>query len=159
LFNVKISEEKFNIAARALSEGTPIKGTARIAQVGRDTVRRIIERNGIHSKNFHRHNASNIKVASIEMDERHGFCETKKRQWWEAFSIDPKTKFIIDVQFGHRDKELIRALMAETRARIVFTNGILVMTDGLASYESLFPEFFGSGAGPPGARTCAKKEV
>ena len=85
---------------------------------------------------------------AIQADERHGFAGSKTNPFWEAITIDPKSKFVISLYFGSRTEELIRALLQDTRDRLLNPQRIALFTDGLSSYNSLFPKIFGTAFQP-----------
>ena len=53
LWNTKIPEERAIAVSRQLAEGTSLKGTARVTQTNRDTVRRLTGKFGEHAERFH----------------------------------------------------------------------------------------------------------
>ena len=74
---------------------------------------------------------------------KNGFFQTKTNKFWEANSIDPKTKFMLELTFGTRTEDQIKDLMTSTKKRLAQITDLLVITDGLSSYNTLFPEVFG----------------
>lgn len=84
-----------------------------------------------------------VHVNALEFDERHGFVELKTNKLWEANAIDPKSKFMLELTFGTRTEAQITDLMTNTKRRLAQTTDLLVITDGLISYNTLFPEIFG----------------
>jgi IS1 family transposase len=67
----------------------------------------------------------------------------KTNKLWEAKAIDPETKFMLELTFGTRTEKQIKGLMFNTKNRLAQTRDLLVMTDGLSLYNTLFPEVFG----------------
>lgn len=61
----------------------------------------------------------------------------------EAITLDPRSKFIIALHLGQRTETTIRSLLEETVQRILTPQSIVLYSDGLSLYESLFPELFG----------------
>ena len=51
---------------------------------------------------------------------------------------------MISLYLGSHTEELIRDLLLDTRDRLLNPQGIALFTDGLSSYNSLFPEIFGT---------------
>jgi IS1 family transposase/transposase-like protein len=143
LWNVKIREEKAIAIAEQLAEGTSIKGTARVVKVDPSTVRRINKRIGKHGEAYHRQEVKELEVKALQADERYGFANNKGHPMWEAELIDPVSKFIISHRQGQRGEKLIRALLSDGAQCLSNPQGIVLFTDGLSSYESLFPEIFG----------------
>lgn len=143
LWNSKIAEEKAIAVAEHLAEGCSVNSTVRLAKVDVSTVKRLKERLGQHSQLFHEAKVQQIEVESLQGDERYGFAANKQRPVWEAELIDPATKFVISHQQGRRDEELIRRLLEDGASRLKNRHNLVLFTDGLSSYERLFPEIFG----------------
>src|SRR5258708_18213996 len=62
---------------------------------------------------------------------------------WEAEVIDTQSKFVISHVQGRRDERLIRCLLEDSAKRLENRHHFVLLTDGEASYESLFPQIFG----------------
>lgn len=149
LWNCKIPEERAIRVSDQLAEGTSIKGTARLSQTHTDTVRRLALKSGQHAQAFHDTQAHQLDIRTLEMDERHGYVERKEQPLWDAVTIDPQSKFIVQLALGERDEQLIEQLMCQSAKRLLNPQDILLMTDGAVSYKSLFPEVFGIPYFPP----------
>jgi len=143
LWNTKVSEAKAVAVAEHLAEGCSLKGTARLAKVDASVVRRLNGRVGEHGKAFHEEHVQNVKVEALEADERHGYAHDKGQGMWEAEVIDPQSKFVISHVQGRRDERLICCLLEDSAKRLENRHHLVLLTDGEASYESLFPEIFG----------------
>jgi len=143
LWNCKIPEEKAVSVAEHLSEGTSLKGTARLVRVDPGTVRRLNKRLGQHGQQYHGAKAQNLPLETLEGDERHGFAGQKGQPAWEAELLDPQSKFVVAHVQGPRDERLIRRLLSDGAARLVDRHKVALFTDGDASYATLFPEIFG----------------
>lgn len=149
LWNSKIPEARAIDVAELISEGMSIKGTARKTRTHASTIRRLALKSGQHAQRFHHSQATSLPSQTIEMDERHGYVESKEQPIWDAVTIDPKSKFIVQLEVGHRDTSLIERLMCHSAERLATPPTLLLMTDGEASYRSLFPEIFGIPYFPP----------
>jgi hypothetical protein len=149
LWNCKIPEERAIRVSQQLAEGTSLKGTARLTTTHPDTVRRLAVKFGHHADRFHDQQAQDLDISTLEMDERHGYVETKAQQQWDAVAIDPKSKFLVQVEVGPRDATLIERLMRGSAKRLKDRQDLVLMTDGEASYRTLFPEIFGVPYAPP----------
>jgi hypothetical protein len=57
--------------------------------------------------------------------------------------LDPESKFVIGLELGPRTENLIKTLLTDTMKRLLSPQNLVLFTDGLASYSSLFPEVFG----------------
>jgi len=143
LWNSKIPERQAIAVAEHLAEGCSCKGTARLVKVDPGTVRRLNRRLGRHGQQYHDQHVQAVGVEALEADERYGFAGSKGQPAWEAELMDPKSKFVIAHVQGQRDETLIRRLLTDGAARLANRHDIALFTDGLASYDTLFPEVFG----------------
>jgi IS1 family transposase/transposase-like protein len=143
LWNIKIAEAKAVAVGEHLAEGCSLKGTARLVKVDPSTVRRLNRRIGEHGQAFHDERVQAVEVEVLEADERHGYAGQKGQPVWEAELIDPVSKFILSHVQGQRDEALIRRLLSDGASRLANRHHLVLMTDGEASYASLFPELFG----------------
>lgn len=149
LWNTKIPESRAVAVSRQLAEGTSMKGTARLTHTSRDTVRRLTRKIGEHGMAFHEQRAQQLDIDVLEMDERHGYVESKAQQCWEGVSIDAASKFVVQVEVGARNEDLIENLMRNTHRRLAHPQDLVLMTDGEACYRTLFPVIFGIPYLPP----------
>jgi IS1 family transposase/ribosomal protein L37AE/L43A len=143
LWNAKIPEERIAQIGEAFAEKGSYQAAARQTKTARNTVKRYANKLGVHAQAFHDARAVNLAVTALEFDERHGFAISKEHQFWEGNALDPQSKFMLEISFGRRDESMIHDLMIATKNRLAPSKDLLVMTDGLASYKSLFPEVFG----------------
>lgn len=149
LWNSKIPEVRAIDIAELISEGMSLKGTARKTRSHASTVRRLALKSGQHAQRFHDAQAQQLQSQTLEMDERHGYVESKEQPIWDAVTIDPQSKFIVQLEVGPRDTSLIEPLMRQSAKRLANPQDLLLMTDGEATYRSLFPEIFGVPYFPP----------
>jgi IS1 family transposase/transposase-like protein len=143
LWNSKVRETKAVAMGEHLAEGCSLKGTARLVKVDPSTVRRLNQRLGEHGQLFHNDHAQALGVEAIEADERHGYATHKGEPAWEAELMDPVSKFVISHVQGRRNEALIRTLLEDGAARLAQRQNLVLLTDGEASYATLFPEIFG----------------
>ncbi|MEM9092291.1 MAG: IS1 family transposase [Cyanobacteria bacterium P01_F01_bin.53] len=149
LWNTKIPEVRAIAVSRQLSEGTSLKGTARLTQTHRDTVRRLTRKVGEHVEKFHEQTAQQLDIDVLEMDERHGYVGSKAEQCWDGVAIDAASKFVVQVEVGPRDQVMIERLMRRSANRLAHPQDWVLMTDGEACYRTLFPVIFGVPYLPP----------
>jgi IS1 family transposase len=90
-----------------------------------------------------------LTVEALEADERHGYAHDKGQPQWEAELIDPVSKFVVSHVQGPRDERLVRRLLSDGARRLANRQRLVLLTDGEASYASLFPEIFGHAYRPP----------
>lgn len=143
LWNTKVREVKAISVGEHLAEGCSLKGTARLVKVDPSTVRRLNQRLGEHGEAFHDERVHDVQPAALEADERHGYASDKEQPAWEAELIDPASKFVLSHVQGRRNEELIRRLLTDGASRLVDRHDLVLLTDGDASYATLFPEIFG----------------
>ena len=143
LWNTKVCEAKAVAVSEHLAEGCSLKGTARLVKVDASTVRRLNQRLGEHGQLFHAERVQAVRVEALEADERHGYATHKGAPAWEAELMDPVSKFVISHVQGRRNEELIRTLLEDGAARLAQRQDLVLLTDGEASYATLFPEIFG----------------
>jgi hypothetical protein len=143
LWNTKIPESRAIAISRQLAEGTSLKGTARLTDSHRDMVRRLVRRLGHHAEPFHEQQAQHLDGDVLEMDERHGYVQSKAQQYWDGVSIDAVSKLVIQVEVGPRDEALFERLMYQSAKRLAHPQGLVLMIDGEACYRTLFPIIFG----------------
>lgn len=149
LWNTKIPELRAIEVSRQLAEGTSFKGTARLTHTHKDTVRRLARKVGEHAEQFHEQHAQHLDVDVLEMDERHGYVERKAHQCWDAVAIDALSKFVVQVEVGPRNEQLIDRLMRHSAGRLAHPQDLVLMTDGEVCYRTLFPVIFGVPYLPP----------
>lgn len=143
LWNTKVPETKAISVGEHLAEGCSLKGTARLVQVDPSTVRRLNQRLGEHGEAFHDERVHDIQLEALEADERHGYANNKGEPAWEAELIDPVSKFVLSHVQGRRNEELIRRLLIDGASRLINRHDLVLLTDGDASYATLFPAIFG----------------
>jgi IS1 family transposase len=149
LWNTKVPEQQAISVAEHLAEGCSLKGTARLVRVDVSTVRRLNQRIGEHGEAFHDARVQAVEVEALQADERHGYAGDRGQPLWEAELIDPASKFVLSHMQGRRDEYLIRRLLSDGAARLKNRHRIVLMSDGDASYATLFPEIFGQPYRPP----------
>jgi IS1 family transposase/transposase-like protein len=143
LWNTKVREAKAVSVGEHLAEGCSLKGTARLVKVDASTVRRLNQRLGKHGEALHDERVHDVQPKALEADERHGYACDKGEPAWEAELMDPSSKFVLSHVQGRRNEELIRRLLTDGAARLVNRHDLVLLTDGDASYATLFPEIFG----------------
>ncbi len=148
LWNTKVTEDKAVAVADHLAEGCSLTATARLVKVHPSVVRRLNQTVSHHAEAFHDERVHDLEVVALEADERHGFAQDKSQPQWEAEVIDPESKFVVSHVQGRRDETLIRRLLEDAAQRLANRHHLVLLTDGEASYASLFPEIFGEAYRP-----------
>lgn len=129
--------------------GNSISATVRLTKLHHDTVERIALVCGPHAKALHDHTAKALSVTALQADERHGFVQSKATPCWEATVLDPKSKFVVALGLGRRDETLILKLLQDAHRRVADPQSLVLFTDGLPSYATVFPRVFGVAYRPP----------
>lgn len=149
LWNTKVSEARAESVAEHLAEGTSQSATARLAKVACSVVKRLQGCLGKHGQSFHDSHVQAIETQALQADERHGFYHDKGTTQWEAELFDPRTKLVLTHVQGERTSDLIAKLLHDGAQRLTNRHALLLLTDGEASYASVFPEVFGTPYQPP----------
>jgi transposase-like protein/IS1 family transposase len=144
LYNCKLPEKKAVAVAEQLAEGTSYKGTARLVKVSPGAVRRLAGQLGRHGKSFHDERVQDLPITALQADERWGYTGSKAQQVWEAEVLDPASRLVVERAQGSRDEMLIRRLLEGTYSRLSYPQGVVLFSDGEASYKTLFPLVFGT---------------
>lgn len=149
MWNSKIAEGKAVSVAEHLADSCGIKSTARLVKVDASTVRRLNQKVGWHGQQYHEQEANDVVITELQGDERHGFAGSKQQPAWEAELMEPHSKFILAHVQGARDETLIRRLLQDGTVRVRNRHEVVLFTDGLSAYRTLFPEIFGTAYYPP----------
>lgn len=143
LWNTKIPHEQAESIVEHVTRGNSFKETGELTHTHRTTVSRLACIAGEHAQRVHDHHAQDLRVTSLQADERHGFVGRKDQPCWEATVIDPRSKFLIQNALGARTTDLAVRLLFGARARLHDPHGVVLFTDGWLPYDSLFPAMFG----------------
>ena len=144
LWNCKLPEEKAIGIAEQLSEGTCFEGTARLLRVSVGAVQRLAGCLGKHGERFHDERVRNLPSTALQADERWGYAGSKRQSQWEAEVIDPQSRLVVERALGRRDETLIEKVLRGAAARVTYSQGIVLFSDGEHSYQTLFPKLFGT---------------
>jgi IS1 family transposase/transposase-like protein len=143
LWNSKLPEQKAVAVAEQLAEGTSFTGTSRLVQVSTGAVRRLAGQLGRHGQRFHDTHVKGLTATALQADERWGYAGSKRQQLWEAEVIEPASRLIVERAQGERNEALLRRLLEGARRRLRYPQGVVLLSDGEPSYQTLFPEVFG----------------
>ncbi len=145
----KLSPARVDSIVDHLTHGNCFSSTASLTGCHRTTVARIMRQAGVHLQQFHNQHARDLKVTSMQADERHSFVGEKAEQAWDFTVVDPRSKFVIEGQVGTRTTELTKILLIGAKERLAAPQNLVLFTDGYLPYQSLFPELFGTAWQPP----------
>jgi IS1 family transposase len=143
IWNTKLSPERFISISNHIAEGHTASGITRTCNVHHDTVDRIMRLTSEQAEPIHETFAVNLRLTALQGDERHGFVGSKSNFFWEATTLDPKSKFLVSLKLGKRNEALISGLMEDSANRLLNKANLVFFSDGLPLYESLFPKIFG----------------
>ncbi|WP_407542782.1 IS1 transposase (plasmid) [Deinococcus radiomollis] len=143
LWNTRLPHERAADIMEHVTRGNSFKETAELTHTHRTTVSRLVCIAGEHAQRVHDHHAQDLRVTSLQADERHGFVGRKDQPCWEATVIDPRSKFVVQNALGARTTDLAVRLLFGTRSRLHDPHGVVLFTDGWLPYDSLFPQVFG----------------
>ena len=73
LFNTKLGEEKAAEVIKHLAEGCSVRATARLVQVSKATVARLLRMAGRHAQRFHNQHVHGLRPRALEFDEPWSF--------------------------------------------------------------------------------------
>ena len=82
LFNSKLPEAKAADVINHLGEGCSVRSTARLVQVCKETVARLLRVAGRHAERFHDEHVHDLKPLALEFDEQWSFVKKSKNAAW-----------------------------------------------------------------------------
>jgi transposase-like protein len=135
LEGLRTNEETVQRVITLLAYGCPLQAIVHAFGLDERTVAAWQKRAGVHCKCIHEDIVQQGKVKSqhIQADE----IRAKGRNMivWIALAMDVTTRlWLAGAVSEHRDRTLIDHLLQRTRACCQFVQGLLVCTDGLATY-------------------------
>ncbi len=150
----KLDTKTRALIIRLLVEGNSIRATARIADVSKNTVNKLLIDAGKACSKFHDENVRNVNASVIECDEIWSFTYAKQKNvagataapegagdTWTWTAIDRDSKLIVSYLVGGRDGEYAIAFMDDLRARLA--NRVQLTTDGHKAYLEAVEGAFG----------------
>lgn len=147
--NQKTTKERTKIL-QLLVEGNSVRGTARIADVSKDTVMKLLVEVGDACLQYQDQAFINLKCKTIQVDEIWSFVYAKDKNAppekeagtvWTWVAIDADSKLVPCWYVGTRTKESAHAFIQDLAPRL---NGkINLISDGLGDYVSAVEEAFG----------------
>lgn len=91
LFNTKLPEATAADVINHLDEGCSVRATARLVQVCKETVARLLRVSGRHAERFHAERVRNLRPLALECDEQWSFVKKSKNTAWIMNSVKPVT--------------------------------------------------------------------
>lgn len=138
---------------RLLVEGNSIRATARIADVSKNTVNKLLIDAGKACAAYHDENVVNVKSQRVQCDEIWAFCYAKEKNVptakaapedagdvWTWTAIDPDTKLFVSYAIGDRSQEMARSFMFDLAYRL--RDRVQLTTDGHGAYLKAVADAF-----------------
>ena len=147
-------EKKIQIV-NLLVEGCSMKAIARVCDVSRNTVNKLLCDVGAACVKFHGEKVVNVNSSKIQCDENWSFVGMKEKtakhlgkegtgvgDVWTWTGIDADTKLIVSWYVGNRDAYCANEFMQDVAARL--RNRVQLTTDGLNKYLTAVDNAFGN---------------
>jgi transposase-like protein len=135
LEGLRIDEETVRQVITLLAYGCPLQAIVHAFGLDERTVAAWQKRAGVHCKRIHEEivQQGQVKSQHIQADEIR--AKGRKIIVWIALAMDVTTRlWLAGAVSEHRDRPLIDLLLQRTRACCQLVQGLLVCTDGLATY-------------------------
>ena len=138
----------------ALVEGNSIRATARMTDVSKPTILKLLAELGTACAMFHDERVRGLDVQRIQCDEIWAFVGAKKKnvpeekigEWgdvWTWTALDADSKMIVSYMVGPRSPQMAHDLINDVAGRIMDSQ-IQLTTDGLQFYPSAVEAAFGA---------------
>jgi len=150
----KIGHKNPPLIIRLLVEGNSIRATARIADVSKNTVNKLLIDAGKACSKYHDKHVCNVKASVIQCDEIWSFTYAKQKNvklakdvpefagdTWTWTAIDSDSKLIVSYMVGGRDSGYAIEFMDDLRSRL--SNRVQLTTDGHKAYLEAVEGAFG----------------
>lgn len=135
LEGLRTNEEKVQQVITLLSYGCPLQAIVRAFGLDERTVAAWQRRAGTHCKHVHENVVQQGKVKSQHIQADEIRAKGRNIVVWMALAMDVSSRlWLAGTVSQHRDRLLIDLLLQRTRACCQFVQGLLVCTDGLATY-------------------------
>lgn len=141
----KLDTKTRTLIIRLLVEGNSIRATARIADVSKNTVNKLLIDAGKACSAYHYDHVRKVKASIIQCDEIWSFTYAKQKNikqakdapefagdTWTWTAIDSESKLIVSYMVGGCDSEYAIELMDDLRSRLA--NRVQLTTDGHKAY-------------------------
>lgn len=152
----KLTMAKRIAVVAALVEGNSIRSTARMTDVSKPTILKLLADLGEACIAYHDEHVRNVQSARIQVDEIWSFIGAKARNvsdekkaeasWgdcWTWSAIDADSKLIVSYRVGPRNPNMAFALMMDLASRLA--GHVQLTTDGLYWYPHAVERAFGIG--------------
>jgi hypothetical protein len=150
----KLSTAKRAAVVAALVEGNSIRSTARMTDVSKPTILKLLADLGTACAEYHDKTVRNLKPQRVQCDEIWSFVgakqknvpEEKKAEWgdlWTWTAIDADTKLIVSYLVAPRSPRMAWELIIDLGRRVVAGERFQLSTDGLPWYVHAIDHVFG----------------
>ena len=138
----------------ALVEGNSIRATARMTNVSKPSILKLLADIGPVCAEYHDRNVRNVNARRIQVDEiwqfvgakqKNASYEKQDRGWgdtWTWVGMDADNKLIVSWFIGQRDYRAAYSLMLDMSARLA--NQVQLTTDGFGVYLQAVKAAFGN---------------
>ena len=143
----KLSKEKQIEIVKCLTEGMSLRATARMADVSRNTVSKLLLEIGEACAIYHDQHVKNVTTKRVQVDEIWSFVYAKEKNVPEALkdtegvgsvwtwtALDADSKLVISYAVGNRDAETALEFMKDVKSRLA--NRVQLTSDGFKAYLS-----------------------
>ncbi len=142
----KLSKEKQIEIVKCLTEGMSLRSTARMADVSRNTVSKLLLEVGDACEKYHDQHVRNLTSKKVQVDEIWSFVYAKEKNVPEAMkgdgvgsvwtwtAIDADSKLIISYAVGNRDAASALGFMKDIKSRLL--SRVQLTSDGFGAYKS-----------------------
>lgn len=150
----KLSTPKRAAVVAALVEGNSVRATARMTDVSKPTILKLLADLGAACAKYQDETIRNVRARRVQVDEIWQFVyaksknvpEEKRGQFgygdvWTWVAIDADSKLIVSWRIGPRDLSTACELMQDLAGRV--TDRIQLTTDGLKPYLAAVEDAFG----------------
>ena len=151
----KLDSKTRALIIHLLIQGNSIGATSRIADVSKNTARKLLIDAGKACSKYHNENVRNVNASIVQCREIWSFTDAKQKDiatakdapefagdTWTWTAIDSESKLIISYMVGGRDSEYKMAFMDDLRDRL--TNQAQLTTDGQNVYLEAVDGAFGA---------------
>jgi len=149
----KLDTKTRALIIRLLVEGNSIRATARIADVSKNTVTKLLEDAGKACAKYHDENVRDVEASHVQADEIWAFCYAKERNVkgakaapadagdiWTWTALDRDSKMILSYTVGDRSQGTAREFMFDLASRVA--GRIHLTTDGHGAYLKAVSDAF-----------------
>ena len=150
----KLDTKTRALILRCLVEGNSIRATARLADVSKNTVTKLLEDTGRACAAYHDEHVRNVEASHVQADEIWAFCYAKERNVptakaapqdagdiWTWTAMDRDSKLMISYTVGDRSQGTAREFMFDLAGRLA--NRVQLTTDGHGAYLKAVADAFG----------------